>query len=66
MLDERIKKLMKEANAKFPWYGLMSSLSTYIKDGSTVKIQGTTNQITADEIRLLSNEVVDEEKKEEK
>ncbi|QQR84038.1 hypothetical protein IPJ72_02480 [Candidatus Peregrinibacteria bacterium] len=53
LLDERIKKIMKETGQDHPWFGLMSSISSYIKEGSVVQIEGAANKVIADEISVL-------------
>ncbi len=53
LLDERIKRLMKEAGKTHPWFGLMGNISTYVKENTAVKIEGYTNRIITDEISVL-------------
>ncbi|MBN1494910.1 hypothetical protein JW911_04215 [Candidatus Peregrinibacteria bacterium] len=52
LLDERISSILKETGKDYPWFGLISDISEYIKEGTPIEVLGGTNIVITDEISL--------------
>lgn len=40
LYDEGMKKILKETGETYPWFGLISDITVYIKDGQTINVRG--------------------------